>query len=1053
MAENADGSIVLKVTVDKDDFAKQLKDISNVTTKINKQNELNLLSEQKIQQAVEKTTQAKLKTQILQDKEAESASKVSQATARAAEAEERRRQASARTFEQKISEHYKELQAEEQILQAKEKTRQAEEKTKQAIEKTNREAQKTRDYLDKSKKSANTFNKAVGNLKNSFISLAKYAALAFGIREFARFSNEASEVASKQESNLLRLSQIYGKAGESVYDFVEANAASIGMSKAAAYEAASSYGNLFSAFADGAENAKLTNAMLNQTAVIATNTGRTFDEVFEKIQSGLFGNTRAIDDLGVYVNVATLETEEAFKVIANGRPWAQLTGNEQKQILTLSILSQSQEQYGNTVLQSTSLIRSRFNAAFEDFKATWGQVVNKILMPILEVATRILNTLTEGLKIIANLTGKQIEFSDKNALSIGNQVDNQNELNDAMKQTEKEQKKLLARFDDLEILSAGTADNVANIGENTGTAGGTKDFDYDIPTIDKDEYISGLEVIAKELVGWALVGLGIVMIFSGHPIIGAGMVAAGYTLSTGATEEAKNLDEETKEKLKTIGTVTGLAAVGLGIILLFIPGCWAWGLGLIGMGAVALKNTLELEEDGEKKNDLKELLVNILEIAGAAAVMLGVILLFVPSCWAIGLKLIALGIVSLYAAQALSGGEIKGALTTFCEQHYEEIIYVSAIAIIVGIVLIFTPETLFIGLALAAAGATALLTATYLTEKDLYTELVNFCNAHYEEITGVAVIGIFLGIIFLFLPDTFWVGLGFLAASFSILQVQSNLTEKPIQDAIKEFCDKHWEALVGIGAAALILGFILLFIPGAQLAGAGLLAAGFTIITATVNFSSEQIAKDIGDMVNEVKNWITESKIASFALGMILLFIPGCQGFAFKLLGDTAKSIFGEEGKLDSSSFKKDFEIQLSDIYNVADNEVRRINKKLAEIEIPSSTKTKYSFSSSSSSSSSASGTLGSRTLNIPALARGAVIPANKSFLAVLGDQKQGTNIEAPAQLIKQMAMEAIIESNSAQGGQTTKEEHYYLNETELMSIVYKLFKGGERLKGNSLIT
>ena len=38
--------------------------------------------------------------------------------------------------------------------------------------------------------------------------------------------------------------------------------------------------------------------------------------------------------------------------------------------------------------------------------------------------------------------------------------------------------------------------------------------------------------------------------------------------------------------------------------------------------------------------------------------------------------------------------------------------------------------------------------------------------------------------------------------------------------------------------------------------------------------------------------------------------------------------------------------------------------------------------------------------VKIPRLAQGAVIPPNKQFLAVLGDQKQGTNIEAPLQTI-----------------------------------------------------
>ena len=38
----------------------------------------------------------------------------------------------------------------------------------------------------------------------------------------------------------------------------------------------------------------------------------------------------------------------------------------------------------------------------------------------------------------------------------------------------------------------------------------------------------------------------------------------------------------------------------------------------------------------------------------------------------------------------------------------------------------------------------------------------------------------------------------------------------------------------------------------------------------------------------------------------------------------------------------------------------------------------------------------------IPHLAQGAVIPPNKEFMAVLGDQTNGTNIEAPLDTIKQ---------------------------------------------------
>ena len=42
----------------------------------------------------------------------------------------------------------------------------------------------------------------------------------------------------------------------------------------------------------------------------------------------------------------------------------------------------------------------------------------------------------------------------------------------------------------------------------------------------------------------------------------------------------------------------------------------------------------------------------------------------------------------------------------------------------------------------------------------------------------------------------------------------------------------------------------------------------------------------------------------------------------------------------------------------------------------------------------------------IPYLAKGAVIPPNKEFMAVLGDQKNGNNIEAPENLIRQIVRE-----------------------------------------------
>ena len=55
--------------------------------------------------------------------------------------------------------------------------------------------------------------------------------------------------------------------------------------------------------------------------------------------------------------------------------------------------------------------------------------------------------------------------------------------------------------------------------------------------------------------------------------------------------------------------------------------------------------------------------------------------------------------------------------------------------------------------------------------------------------------------------------------------------------------------------------------------------------------------------------------------------------------------------------------------------------------------------------------------VQLPRLAQGAVIPPNREFLAVLGDQKSGTNIETPLATMVEAFKQAMAESG---GGTTT---------------------------------
>lgn len=76
--------------------------------------------------------------------------------------------------------------------------------------------------------------------------------------------------------------------------------------------------------------------------------------------------------------------------------------------------------------------------------------------------------------------------------------------------------------------------------------------------------------------------------------------------------------------------------------------------------------------------------------------------------------------------------------------------------------------------------------------------------------------------------------------------------------------------------------------------------------------------------------------------------------------------------------------------------------------------------------------------VSLPRLAKGAVIPPNKEFLAVLGDQTSGTNIEAPLDTIKQ----ALAEVMATNGGvQDTGDIVINIDGNEIFRVVRKQSK------------
>ena len=577
-------------------------------------------------------------------------------------------------------------------------------------------------------------NKGMSQMQSKATSLTKTlsklgaaVASAFAIQKIIQFSNESASLATQTEASVQRLVDIYGEASGVVGDFIDANARALGMSKAAAASFSSVYGNLFSVWADQATNAELTNRYLNMTAVVASKTGRTVEDVQERVRSGLLGNTEAIEDLGIFVNVKTIEMTDAFQRMANGKSWEQLDAYTQQQIRSMAILEQATAKYGDEVADTSATIRNRYKAAYEDFQNSWGNIVNTVLLPVLETLTQIFDIAIKGLNALSGRSGQilenfelQEENTDKTAENIEEQVENQKDLN-------KEMKKTLAGFDDIQILSAKTAENTSG-----GLDGGLQGLGGALGGNDPDgsayvEEINKTLTAIMAVVAVSMIAIGLILLFTGNIAWGLGTIIFGVALEgvTMAAASQTDFGQDVIQAILTIQAVASGALLAIGIILCFLLGPSPVTIGLIVAGGALLVGTVGALI-GLNPSDIQTWLSIITGIAGGAMLALGIILCMVGSI-PVGVGLIIAGVVSLGFAVALNFDAvveaIRGPLGVIMA-------IVGAALLVLGIILVCTGVGIPLGIALIAAGAASLVTVVALN----WNAIVDWVKGAWEAV-------------------------------------------------------------------------------------------------------------------------------------------------------------------------------------------------------------------------------------------------------------------------------------------------------------------------------
>ncbi|MGG3456047.1 hypothetical protein [Paenibacillus rhizolycopersici] len=272
------------------------------------------------------------------------------------------------------------------------------------------------------------------------------------------------------EAAITQLNRTMGSSAGAFRKWADENAAAFGMSRLEIVKYGAVYSNLISSFSSGtAETTQRTEDLLRTSAIVAAATGRTMEDTMERIRSGLLGNTEAIEDLGINVNVALLESTNAFKQLANGQHWEQLNFQTQQQIRLMAILEQANVKYGDSIANTTIARQNQLIAQLKNVKLSLGQAFQPIYNYILPALIRFATALATVMNFIAQFTtalfggtakAQQAQANATNAQAgaVSGLGDAYKDAGNQAKAAGKKAKGAAASFDQLNLIGKSGAD-------------------------------------------------------------------------------------------------------------------------------------------------------------------------------------------------------------------------------------------------------------------------------------------------------------------------------------------------------------------------------------------------------------------------------------------------------------------------------------------------------------------------------------------------------------------------------------------------------------------
>lgn len=329
--------------------------------------------------------------------------------------------------------------------------------------------------------------------------LAGTVALAFGAAALIRFGKESVNLASDIEEVQNVIDVTFGLGAKQIEEFAQSAAEAYGMSELAAKQYTGTMGAMLKSSGLATDAAQeMSMALTGLSGDIASFYNLGTDTAFEKIRSGISGETEPLKQLGINMSVANLEAY----ALSEGITKSYNSMSQAEQVLLrynylLSVTADAQGDFARTSSSFANQIRI-LQLNFEQLKIAVGNAIIPIAQAVLPGINAIIAALTRLAEVFAQVTallfGKtpsvgsgQVKEQEKIASSSIAAADATDKLSDATagageasKKAAKDMKGVLAGFDELNILADSAASSVS------GAAGGIGDIgagDVDIPEL------------------------------------------------------------------------------------------------------------------------------------------------------------------------------------------------------------------------------------------------------------------------------------------------------------------------------------------------------------------------------------------------------------------------------------------------------------------------------------------------------------------------------------------------------------------------------------------